>query len=146
MGQNLDNATKKGRNSQQRTAPKPLTPLAPNACQHPGNPTQNPPVVTPWGFDFPSRHHNDINTLGLESLAGRLSEALFYTGTLFRATGSAFSAVPFLPANVGLTPVGVLTLSFANGNSAKFAYTVDGVAQTKSIVRQIFRTPGTVCQ
>jgi len=74
-----------------------------------------------------------------------------YAGTLYRTTGPAFNAVPFDPAKVGLTPVGALTLTFANGNSASYAYTVtlpgqSSVTQTKSIVRQVFRTPGTVCQ
>jgi hypothetical protein len=75
-----------------------------------------------------------------------------YTGKLNRTTGPAFSAVPFLPANVGLTEVGTLTLTFAHGNRASFAYTValsgpaSAVTQTKEIVRQVFRTPGTVCQ
>jgi hypothetical protein len=68
-----------------------------------------------------------------------------YSGTLYRTTGPAFSAVPFLPASIGLTAVGPLTLTFANGNSATYAYTVNGVTQTKSIVRQVFRAPGTVC-
>jgi hypothetical protein len=69
-----------------------------------------------------------------------------YSGTLYRTTGPAFNAVPFLPPNVTLTPVGTLTLAFANGNDATFAYTVNGVTQTKSIVRQVFRTPGTACR
>ena len=75
-----------------------------------------------------------------------------YTGALNRTTGPAFNAVPFLPANVGLATVGTLTLTFAHGNSATFAYTValngpaSAVTQSKSIVRQVFRTPGTVCQ
>ncbi len=69
-----------------------------------------------------------------------------YTGTLYRTTGPAFNAVPFLPANIGLMAVGPLTLTFANGNSANFAYTVNGVTQSKPITRQVFRTPGTVCQ
>ena len=69
-----------------------------------------------------------------------------YAGTLYRTTGPAFSAVPFLPANVGLIAVGTMTLTFANGNDATFAYTVNGVSQNKLITRQVFRTPGTVCQ
>jgi hypothetical protein len=69
-----------------------------------------------------------------------------YGGTLYRSTGPAFSAVPFLPGSVVLTPVGTLTLTFADGNTATFAYTVNGVSQVKSITRQVFRTPGTVCQ
>ena len=69
-----------------------------------------------------------------------------YAGTLYRTTGPAFSAVPFLPANIGLNQVGTLTLTFANGNAATFAYTVNGVTQSKPITRQVFRAPGTVCQ
>ena len=74
-----------------------------------------------------------------------------YSGTLYRTTGPKFNAVPFLPADVTLTPVGTLTLTFANGNSATFAYTValegpaSAVTQTKSIVRQVFLGPGTIC-
>jgi len=75
-----------------------------------------------------------------------------YTGTLYRTTGPAFSTVPFLPTNVKLSDVGTLTLTFADGNSGSFAYTVNlggptgAVTQTKSIVRQVFRTPGTSCR
>jgi hypothetical protein len=47
---------------------------------------------------------------------------------------------------VTVTPVGTATFSFANGNAAQFAYTVNGVSQSKQITRQVFRTPGTVCQ
>ncbi len=69
-----------------------------------------------------------------------------YKGTLYRTTGPAFNAVPFLPANIGLTAVGSLTLTFANGNAATFAYTLNGITQSKSITRQVFNAPGTVCQ
>jgi predicted dienelactone hydrolase len=69
-----------------------------------------------------------------------------YSGTIYRTTGPAFSAVPFDPNQVGLTSVGTVTLTFANGNDAMFAYTVNGVSQSKPITRQVFRAPGTVCQ
>jgi len=69
-----------------------------------------------------------------------------YTGTLYRTTGPAFDAVPFLPGSVGLSPVGTMMLTFADGNTAAFAYAVDGIAQSKTITRQVFRVPGTVCQ
>jgi hypothetical protein len=69
-----------------------------------------------------------------------------YSGTLYRTTGPAFNAVPFNPAAVNATPVGNATLTFANGNAATFAYTVNGIAQSKAITRQVFRTPGTVCR
>ena len=68
-----------------------------------------------------------------------------YTGSLLRTTGPPFNAVPFTPAVVALTPVGTVTLTFSNGNNATFAYTVNGVAQTKAITKQVFRAPGTVC-
>ena len=74
------------------------------------------------------------------------SAAGVYTGTLSRTTGPAFSAVPFDPARVGVTSVGTLTLTFTNGASGTFAYTVNNVSQTKSITREIFRAPGTVCR
>lgn len=69
-----------------------------------------------------------------------------YVGTLYRTTGPPFDAVPFNPAAVARTAVGNVTLTFANGNSATFAYTVNGVAQMKTITREIFRAPGTVCR
>ena len=44
------------------------------------------------------------------------------------------------------TDVGTTTFTFTDGNSATFAYTVNGVSQTKTITREIFRPPGTACQ
>jgi hypothetical protein len=108
-----------------------------------------------WGVNF--THQGDIifatwftydvdgTPLWLSATVNKTAPGV-YTGTLYRTTGPAFNAVPFVPTNVGLTAVGTLRLTFANGNSANFAYTVNGVTQTKSIVRQVFRTPGTVCQ
>ena len=69
-----------------------------------------------------------------------------YSGTLLRATGPAFSAIPFNPANVVLTPVGTAMLTFSDGNTATFAYTVNGVSQTKAITRQVFSGSGTTCR
>jgi len=68
-----------------------------------------------------------------------------YTGTLYRTTGPPFNAVPFNPANVISTAVGTATFTFTDGNTASFAYTVNMVSQTKSIVREVFQSPGTTC-
>ena len=68
-----------------------------------------------------------------------------YTGTLYRTTGPAFNAVPFDPAAVVRTPVGTATFTFSDGANAVFAYTVNGIAQTKAITREVFATPRTVC-
>src|SRR5579864_2541094 len=69
-----------------------------------------------------------------------------YEGTLYRTTGPAFNAMPFDPAAVVRTPVGTATFAFGDGANATFAYTVGGIAQTKSITREVFVAPGTVCQ
>ncbi len=69
-----------------------------------------------------------------------------YTGTLYRTTGPAFNAMPFDPTRVIETPVGTLTLTFSDGANGTFAYTVDGVSQAKAITREVFTSPGTVCQ
>jgi hypothetical protein len=74
-----------------------------------------------------------------------------YVGTqVYRLNGPAFNAVPFPPIGAPGGPTGVVvgtaTFTFANGNAATFNYTVDGATQTKSITREVFTSPGTVCQ
>ena len=66
-----------------------------------------------------------------------------YTGTLFQTTGPPFNSVPFDPSQVIGIVVGTGTLTFNDLNTGTFAYTVNGVAQTKSITRQIFDQPPT---
>jgi hypothetical protein len=87
----------------------------------------------------------DGSPLWLSATAPKTA-AKTYAGTLYRTSGPAFDAMPWNPANVAITPVGSVTLTFADGNHAAFAYTVSAVAQTKQITRQVFRPPGTVCQ
>jgi hypothetical protein len=108
-----------------------------------------------WGVNF--THQGDVifatwftyDTDGtpfwLVATANKTAAGI-YSGTLYRTTGPAFNAVPFNPASVKDTAVGSVTLTFANGNAGTFAYTVNGVAQSKSITRQVFRAPGTRCQ
>jgi hypothetical protein len=69
-----------------------------------------------------------------------------YTGPVSTVSGQAFNTVPWIAGNVVETPVGTATATFANGNSATFAYTVNGVSQSKPIARQVFAPPGTVCR
>ncbi|MDE2210773.1 MAG: hypothetical protein KGJ99_13690 [Betaproteobacteria bacterium] len=69
-----------------------------------------------------------------------------YTGTLYRTTGPPFDAVPFDPARVTRTAVGTATFTFSDGANGTFAYTVNGVSQVKTITREVFVAPGTVCQ
>ncbi len=73
-----------------------------------------------------------------------------YSGPVSTVTGPPFDAVPFpaggSPGGAVETPIGTATATFADGNSASFAYTVNGTAQTKAITRQVFAPPGTVCR
>ena len=67
-----------------------------------------------------------------------------YTGTLFQLTGPPFDAVPFPPLGSpgGATGVvvGTGTITFTGSNDASFAYTVNGISQTKTVTRQVFGT------
>ena len=108
-----------------------------------------------WGVNFTQQGNTIFATWFTYDVDGSplwLSSTLtptatnVFAGTLYRTTGPAFSAVPFDPNRVTRAPVGTLTLTFVNGNAAAFAYTVNGVSQTKPITRQVFRSPGTVCR
>ena len=69
-----------------------------------------------------------------------------YLGDLFRTTGSAFNAVPFVPLGAAdVTQVGTMRLRFANGNSGTLTYTNNSVTVTKVITRQEFSTPVSAC-
>lgn len=61
-----------------------------------------------------------------------------YGGSLFKAVGPAFDATPFNPAQVVGTAVGTGTLAFTDTNNGTFAYTVNGISQTKTITQQVF--------
>jgi len=116
-------------------------------------------VESGWGVNF--AHEGDILfatwfTYDYTGAALPMSATLtkaggnVYSGTLIRTSGPPFNAVPFNPDTVIRTPVGTATVTFTNGNAATLSYQVnDGsgsVTQTKSITRQVFRAPGTVCR
>ncbi len=87
----------------------------------------------------------DGTPLWLAVTANRIAPAT-YRGTLIRTTGPAFGAVPFDPARVTRTAAGTATFTFANGNAATFAYTLNGISQAKAITRQLFApAAGTRC-
>ncbi len=69
-----------------------------------------------------------------------------FTGALYRTTGPAFSAAPWNPTQVNVTQAGTGTFTFTDASNGTFAYTVDGVSQSKSITRQVYGSPVTVCR
>ncbi len=101
----------------------------------------------PRGRDLRHLVHYDATgkALWLSMTANTTAEGV-YSGTLYQTRGPAFSAVPFSPAAVTATAVGSGNLTFSDANNGTFAYVVNGFTQTKAITRQVFRTPGTVCQ
>jgi hypothetical protein len=77
---------------------------------------------------------------------GRRDAAGAWSGKLYRTTGAPFDASPWDPARVRVTEVGSGSFSFASAEEGTFAYTVNGVSQSKAIARQVFATPKTVCR
>ena len=69
--------------------------------------------------------------------AGRRTAEGVYSGELYRTTGPAFSLQPWAGA-VTATPVGNATFTFTDSNNGTFAYTLNGVTQSKPIVKQQF--------
>jgi hypothetical protein len=100
-----------------------------------------------WGINF--AHQGDIifatwftydltgKGMWLSMTATKTTPGV-YMGALYTTTGPAFSSIPFNPALVKQTQVGTGTLSFSDANDGSFAYTVNGVTQTKSITHQVF--------
>ena len=90
----------------------------------------------------------DVNGHGLWLVMPntRKSADKVYAGSIYHTTGPAFNAVPFSPAQVVATEVGTVTLTFADADHGTFAYVVNGVSQSKPIVRQAYSTPLSVCR
>ncbi len=61
-----------------------------------------------------------------------------FTGDMYSTTGSPWLGKPYNPASLVVTNVGKMVLSFETANKATMTYTVNGVTQSKSIVRQPF--------
>jgi len=78
-------------------------------------------------------------------VAATKTGAQTYSGTLYRATGPPFSSAPFEPSLVVGTPVGTASFVFGDANNAVFSYTINGVAQSKNVTRQVFAAPVPSC-
>lgn len=76
----------------------------------------------------------------MEKVSGNL-----FRGAIYRTTGPAFSAVPFDPNAVASAEVGTGSLEFADETRATFTYSVNGIAGSKAITRQVFSSPVPRC-
>ena len=61
-----------------------------------------------------------------------------FSGTAYRTTGSPWLGSAYNPAALVAQAVGTVTFTFAGIDAAVMSYSVDGVTQSKSIVRQPF--------
>lgn len=59
-----------------------------------------------------------------------------YSGDLYTVTSSPWLGTNYNPASFAPVKVGTMSLSFADQNTATMTYTVNGVTQSKAIVRQ----------
>jgi hypothetical protein len=87
----------------------------------------------------------DRSPMWLVVTAGKTAAGT-YSGTFYQTTGPPFNVLPFDPSQVVATAVGKATFTFTDGNDGTFAYTLNGESQSKAITRQIFVSPGTICQ
>ena len=108
-----------------------------------------------WGLNV--AHQGDIlfTTWFTYEAGGRgqwLSGALVrqptgeFTGSLYRTTGTPFNLINGSPVTATQVSVGSLTLTFSDGEHARMDYSVDGVAQSKSIARDVFAAIAPLCQ
>jgi lysyl endopeptidase len=67
-----------------------------------------------------------------------------FTGTLYRTSGPAFNASPWVPAQA--TAVGTMGFSFTDGNHGVLTYTYDGTTVTKQIQRYVFGAVRPSCE
>jgi hypothetical protein len=100
-----------------------------------------------WGINFAHQGDTIFATWFTYDLTGKglwlvmsasLTAAGTYTGTLVQTSGPPFNSVPFNPSQVVGIVAGTGTLTFTDLNTGTFAYTINGVTQTKSIIRQVF--------
>jgi hypothetical protein len=69
-----------------------------------------------------------------------------FAGDLYQTTGPAFNAQPFTPIGAGnVATVGTMRFTFSDGEHATLAYTYNGTAVTKAIMRQVFSAPPPAC-
>jgi len=113
----------------------------------------NPGTEQGWGINL--THQGDLvfaswftydldgTPLWVVATAAKLTPGV-YKGDLYRPSGprvDAYDKSQWKPN----TPVGTLTLTFADGNNATMDYILMGVAQHKIITRQLFSASGTTC-
>lgn len=77
---------------------------------------------------------------------GLLQSGSTYVGDLYRTTGPPFNAVPFTPiTSANVTRVGSMSVTFSGSNTASLNYSVDGIAVSKLIEKQVYGSRAANC-
>jgi lysyl endopeptidase len=106
------------------------------------NVTQQGDVIFATLFTYDATGHG----LWLVMSGGARQPDGSFLGDLYRATGSAFDAQPFIANTAAnLAKVGTLRLAFSDGTRGTLDYSVDGIAISKAITRQVFSSPVPAC-
>ena len=101
-----------------------------------------------WGMQIVAEGDASFATLFVYDAGGlptfftatlSLVAAPTWAGDLYRTSGPYFGAATFNPALVGLRKVGTLTFTRTSSDAATLQYSVDGVAVSKNVTRQLLR-------
>ncbi len=76
---------------------------------------------------------------------GEASGTNAWTGKLYRTSGPSFDSSPFDSTRIVTTEVGTGTFTFTDSNTGSFAYTLNGVSQSKALMRETFSSPVPTC-
>jgi hypothetical protein len=106
------------------------------------------PAESGWGMQIVEEGDASFATLFVYDAGGvptfysatltlALSQA--WTGDLYRTTGPYFGAASFDPAQVQLRKAGALSFTRTSSDAGVLQYTVDGIAVSKNVVRQLLR-------
>ncbi|HUP96996.1 MAG TPA: hypothetical protein VM073_03600 [Usitatibacter sp.] len=127
----------------QRFGPPDATPVATFGDLWWGGTAQNG-----WGIAVSQQYRNLFSVWYTYDAAGRTvwyvvpsgawTSANVYSGTAYRTTGAPWIGSTYNPAALVPQAVGTVTLTFQDANHATMSYTVEGVTQSKAIVRQPF--------
>jgi hypothetical protein len=68
-----------------------------------------------------------------------------FSGSVSTVTGPPYDSASFDSSKVVETVVGTMTVTFSGSDVATMSYTVNGIAQAKTVVRQVFANPVPTC-
>jgi len=94
-------------------------------------------ITHQYGVAFLAWYVFDANGAPTWSVATCTMSGSSCSGTLYQTRGPGFAG-PFNPSLVQPFPIGSVIVSFIDANNAVLSYTVNGVAATKTIARQLF--------